>query len=183
MIGSAVGSGGWRRTAGALALAFGAVALAAAPSTALDQGGCLEEATTVRVSEKLVHQADALAEEESSWETAGELMLEAASLRLECSPERHEALRTAARYFQYAGAFGRASDASFEAGQHCVWNGHVSAAAEAFIESATYAQEAGDHARRIEAAGYAVRLAGSPHLTYMQRLAIRGRADRLLGDG
>ena len=183
MIGSEARSGGWRRTAGALALAIGGAALAATPAAPLDQGGCVEEAMTVRVSETLARRAGVLAEEASSWTLAGELMLEAAALRPECSPERHAGLRTAARYFRFAGAFGRASDASYEAGEHCVWNGHVSEAAEAFIESATYAQEAGDDARRVKAAEHASRLAESPHLTYAQRISIRGRADRLLTDG
>ena len=182
MNGSTVRSGGWRRTSVAMWLLAFAGTSSAMPAVALDTR-CVEVQDRVRVSERLVRKAEVLADKGTTWELAGELMVQAAALRSECAIERMNSLRTAALYFGYAGEYDRASDASFQAGEHCVWNGHVSAGADAFINAATYALEAGDEARARTAASHASRLADSPHLTHLQRIAIQGRTDRLLEGG
>jgi hypothetical protein len=162
-----------------LTVVSGALAATVLPTAALDQT-CEETSASTDVPERLSTLAEKISARGDGWLHAGELMLHVAKLRSECIPERVEALRTAARYFSYAGDYRRASDASFEAGESGVWTGQITLAAEAFIDAATYALEAGDPSRARMAATHASRLSGSPFLSQMQRMTIRGRAHRLI---
>ena len=153
----------------------------ATATSALDRA-CDKSETLFEVSERLEEEAETLVGK-AAWLHAAELMLRAAELRPECSIERIEALREAATYFRFAGEYDRAGSASFEAAETGVWSGQVTVAADAFIDAATYALEAGDDDMAFTAARHAVRLSGSPLLSQTQSLSIRGRADRLLERG
>lgn len=180
MNGSKIRSGGRRTVRCFLIALVGAGPTAGASSATAPDHTCEEVRRSADVPDRLSALAEKIASRSGGWTHAGELMLQVAKLRPECAPEKMEAMRAAARYFSFSGDYERASDVSFEAGEGGVWTGHVTLAAEAFIDAASYSLEAGDHARARVAAGHASRLSRSPLLSRIQRMTIRGRADRLL---
>ena len=161
------------------ALAGGVLTASPSSAVALDHT-CEEGSGSADVPDRLAALAEKIAARSGGWTHAGELMLHVAKLRPECAPERVEALRTAARYFSFTGDYERAADIAYEAGEGGVWTGQVTLAAESFIDAASYALEAGDHGGASIAAAHASRLSRSPLLSQIQRMTIRGRAERLL---
>jgi len=154
--------------------------LGADQSPRADQPTCPEPSARTAAAAELADLADLEIRTGGSWSRAAWLLVHSASMLPRCDAGRFTALRTAARYYHFAGDDERASAVSFEAGEHGVWTGHVGDAADAFIDAATFALEAGDLDRARTAADHALALGESPHLGAPQRLAIRGRAESLL---
>ncbi len=117
---------------------------------------------------------------DGSWERAATLLVRFADGRAPCDAAAREALLLAARYYGFAGAYGRAGRAAYRSAESGRLTGRVTEAADAFLLAATFALEAHEPLLAVRAARQASLLAESPLLTAAQRIAIRGRADAVL---
>lgn len=171
---------GWRiGVAGAFAGAALAGGALLSPGAA-SQLGCRETRAGSPEAGALPGLADTT-DRAANWERAASILVRFADLRPACDPARREALRLAARYYGYAGDYERAATTAFRAAEAGRLTGHVTEAAEAFLSAGAFALQAGDRACAANAARQAALLAESPLLAPAQRIAIRGRADSLLG--